>query len=523
MFIHLGTLSSQTFGNYSIQTTNAGPAYAYGMIAASIALSKDPIILNPSSNVCDFTADFTDPHVDNVFNLIDYLQRPVYLHVGLIPSGTRLSLDTAIADAEEQMSTMFTLMQGYNCLHLLKGFCLDHVSQGFTYADGSSWDRNSFNEIVDYTHQTFNCGVAAIINPSLDAVSLFTPPNRTASALFTQAPSKLCSSPAYTDYLIHVDPIFVSPLCNRGAFSPDMSRVSGMLQIMKTMPNINHAVVQGFDFESVTQFDNITEAQMNQLQLRTIRRTAYFLECLGVANYSFCADTAYGSYSDIVLHPGTYRPLANLDPSSTIATNTAGVDNVYITSDVKSITVMRRDRVNGDAVLGTFDKQLLETPAAEIASSAYNTPVYVYPFEDAFGGDIRDETSYSDVPPIFDAFGKQIPIALCDEIQGVFDTDPLFYLADDPLADAFDVVFLNINLQDHLADTLNIGAPSNGVGPTCYTYTDAFGVENLGDIALEDVADAFGVNIYTPPDTDFIFQYPPLAFPQDVLDDPSSW
>lgn len=525
MFIHLGQIGTQIDPNYSEETVNAAPYYAYGLMSAALGLSSDPIILNPFSNVCTFETDFSNSHVDNIFNLVDNLQKPVYWHVSLVPSGDRLSVDSAITSAQDQMQSLIETMEGYNMLHLLAGFCLDNVSQAYQYADGSQWDRDSFNELVDYIHTTWNVGVAAIINPALDALSLFTPPGGRSAASntgFTQARSKLCSSPAYTDWLIHVNPLYASPLCERGAFSPDVSRVAGMLQLMKAMPYINHCVVQGFSFMTPTVFDNVQQPEFTQLQLRTLRRSAYFLECCGVTNYTFCSDQSYGAYSDIVLHPGNYKPLASLDPSSSLIPNASGVTNIYLTSTVNTINVMRRVPGGTDITLGTFDKQFLEANPSNLG--AYDVPVYVYPFTDAFGGDIRDFEAYIGVPPLCDAFrNNPQSLTLCTTITGMFPGDPIYYFADAPIVDPFDEPVLQINVEDHLADTLNIPAPSNDVGPTCYTYTDAFSTRSLGDISLQNVSDAFGCRVYTAPSMDYIYQYPPLTNPTDVLDDPSSW
>lgn len=520
MFIHLGDLSSNTQPGYSPQTLDAAPSYAYGSILASLSLSTSPIILSPFSNICDFNFDAGNAHVDNVFNLVDSLQLPVYWHVALIPSGERLSLATAIADAQQQMSDIYTIMQAYNILHLLRGFCLDNVSQAYKYVDGSQWDRTSFNQLVDYVHTTFNVGVAAIINPSLDALSIFTPPGaRNTTTLFTQNPSSLNSSPAWSDWLIHVNPVFTSPLCERGAFSPDMSRVAGMLQLMKTMPNVNHCVVQGFSFQTTPVFDNVGGIEFTQLQLRTLRRTAYFLECLGVTNYSFCADQSYGAYSDVVLHPGMYRPLSAMTAISNVDKNPSGIANVYLVSDINSISIMRRVPGGTDQSIESFDKQLLATENPQ----AYNTPIYDYPFRDAFGNDILLATSYGDGPQVTGTFGIHIPLVLCSEITGIFPGDPVYQIANDPIAGAFNEVQLSMNLEDHLHDTLNVVPPSSSVGPACSTYCNTFGNINLGDIALQQVNDAFGSEVYAAPATDFIYQYPPLSMPTDVLDDPSSW
>lgn len=521
MLIHLGDLSSnKATGNYTPETLNAAPTYAYGSILASISLSTSPIILSPFSNVCDFNFDVSNSHVDNVFNLVDSLQIPVYWHVALVPSGERLSVTTAIADAEQQMSDIYTVMQAYNILHLLRGFCLDNVSQAYQYADGSQWDRDSFNQIVDYVHTTFNVGVAAIINPSLDALSVFTPPgNRNTGTLFTQNPSLLSSSPAWADWLIHVNPVFTSPLCERGAFSPDMSRVAGTLQLMKTMPNVNHCVVQGFSFQTVTEFDNIDGIEFTQLQLRTLRRTAYFLECLGITNYCFCADQSYGAYSDVVLHPGMYRPLSTLTASSNVDPNPSGMSNIYLVSDINSITVMRRVPGGTDQTIETFDKQLYATDDPQ----AYDTPIYDYPFRDAFGAVITASGNYNDVPQVTSTFGVNIPLVLCSEITGMFAGDPVYEIANDPLGGAFGEVVASMNLEDHLHDTLDVTPPSSSVGPACSTYCNTFYTINLGDIALQQVNDTFGTSVYTTPATDYIYQYPPLSMPNDVLDDPSSW
>jgi hypothetical protein len=525
MLMHLGDLSANGAGasqTYTPQSVNAAPLPAYTLLASAIALSPDPVILSPTHNICGGPIVFSDDHVGNMFSLIESLSQPVYMHVSLIPDTTRVSLTTAIADAQTQMAAIFAIFQGYGILPLLKGFCLDNVSQGFMYGDGSQWNREAFNQLIHYIHKTFMVGAAVIINPAIDALTIFAPPFRTplGSTAFTQTPTALGTQPGCEDWLIHVNPIFTSQLCQRGAFSPDISRASGMLRVMAAMPNINHAVVQGFSFiDNTFTFDTVDNIEFTQVQLRVMHRTAYFLEALGVTNYYLCADQSYGAASDVVLHPGLYRPLASVASGSSFVINGSGVNNIYLASDINFIYVYRRVVGGTDQLIAQFDKQF-----APITSTTVDTtiaPVFVYPFVGAFDEDVRDIAGYFELTPFTNTFDT-IPInfRLCTEFTGVFPTDPVYDFADDPLANTFGVVFYSINVEDHLADTLEIGDPSNSVGPICLTYTNFNGSVTLPDIALSEVENTFGVEVYENT-VDFIYQYPaPVS--ADIIDDPSS-
>lgn len=377
MFLHFGELVS------------VNGITGVANLPSVLASSSGPVFLSMHKEGKLDVSDANKETISNLHYLLGVMKQPAYIRVDVNESNALTTVALAVASAKAQITNIYNLFIGYQSGHLLSGFVIDSITNN-SYADGSVWSNAAINSIVDYAHAQCGLGVALVIDPALDFMSLRRTPKSTFSL-----------SLAYNDMLIHRSPLFTDTVWYDGTIKPDLSRMAGVLQTMKALP-VNQCVVQEFDMTATPQPDSAGGFQMTSVQIQIAKRAAYFFEVCGIADYCICADKSLGA-STGVLHRGIYEPLGMLDKSGLLSPNPYGKATVTIEVDAHYVYV--KASVDGQRItLGIFSKDL--KPAIKLdANGDY--------MQDVFGFNIDDT---GDPLTIVGGFGEVITDGVPDPL-----------------------------------------------------------------------------------------------------------
>lgn len=355
---------------YFGQIKNVNNSGGCGALPLAIQASREPIIL---STITTAPEAFTQETISELSKLVGNINTSFWLRIR-----NHVTMANALAYMRSQMSTLQALCVGLQ-LEYFRGFVID----------GSN-NISALQGAIDYAH-TLGKSVGIVLDDPW---------------LLLSGNIKLAERPQYNDIVVHRSPLTVGNVWYDGVISPDMAKMSAVLQAMK-MTGPRQYIVQEFPFEPAVVNDGAGNLQMTLTQMQIMRRAAYFFEVCGITEYAFCPDANMGRNSNGFLHRGIYEPFSVFSRDSAVEQpNPYGKASVFLDSDELRIYV--KAVVSGSVVtLGIFSKEL--KPVLAVADPTHNI------FADTFGFALND--SSADPITIVGAFGEDMSSGIMDPLQ----------------------------------------------------------------------------------------------------------